>query len=113
MPRLRTLRPKVCTLDTSTVRLSPKRNDPVYVTPQYKAWRAQVIARANGQCEAIVNGVRCSRAHPDHRMFADHIIELKDGGLLTDINNGMCLCSSHHEIKTIEARKQRQRRNSE
>ncbi len=30
--------------------------------------------------------------------------ELKDNGSLLDINNGQCLCSSHHQIKTIDAR---------
>jgi hypothetical protein len=40
-------------------------------------------------------------------MFADHIVEIKDGGAQLDLANGQCLCFSHHEIKTAEARKAR------
>jgi hypothetical protein len=40
-------------------------------------------------------------------MYADHIVELRDGGALLDLNNGQCLCGSHHEIKTMTARAHR------
>jgi len=99
MPKLRNLAPLVRTLDTSTTRLPPKQMDPVYNTPEFTRWRAI--------CEAIENGQRCTRAKPQHRVYADHIVELRDGGSLTDPNNGQCLCKSHHELKTIAARKQR------
>ena len=107
MPKLRSLAPLVRTLDTSTTRLPPKQMDPVYNTPEFVRWHAMVIDRAGGQCEAIENGQRCTRAKPQHRVYADHIVELRDGGSLTDPNNGQCLCKSHHELKTIAARKQR------
>jgi 5-methylcytosine-specific restriction protein A len=38
-------------------------------------------------------------------MFADHIVEIKDGGALLDLRNGQCLCGSHHEIKTAQAKR--------
>jgi len=107
MPRLRSLAPLVRTLNTSTTRLPPRQMDPVYNTPEFQAWRAQVVERAGYRCEAIDNGHRCSKARPDHRLYADHIIELRDGGQPFDLNNGRCLCASHHEIKTIEARARR------
>jgi hypothetical protein len=40
-------------------------------------------------------------------MFADHIKERRDGGDPTDPNNGMCLCGSHHTIKTQRERARR------
>jgi signal transduction histidine kinase len=40
-------------------------------------------------------------------MYADHIIELRDGGQPFDLNNGQCLCASHHELKTMQARARR------
>jgi 5-methylcytosine-specific restriction protein A len=104
MAKLRTLAPLVRALNTRTTRLPPKQKDPIYNTPDFQAWRAQVVARAGGQCEAIDNGRRCGRAQPDHRMYADHVVELRDGGALLDLDNGQCLCASHHEIKTIAAR---------
>ena len=53
------------------------------------------------------HGHRCSRAQPEHRMYADHIVEIKDGGSILDVTNGQCLCYSHHTIKTNEVKKKR------
>src|SRR5215471_17159474 len=105
MPKLRTLAPRLRQIDTSTTRLPPKQVNPIYNTAEFQAWRAQVIARSSGRCEAIDHhGHRCSRATPDYRMYADHITELADGGLPFDLANGQCLCRSHHELKTLRHR---------
>jgi 5-methylcytosine-specific restriction protein A len=40
-------------------------------------------------------------------MYADHIIELRDGGHPFDPRNGQCLCAVHHEKKTFKARQLR------
>src|SRR5262245_62963590 len=75
-------------------------------------WR--VMAKACAQClvcEATDNyGNRCPKAEPHHRMYADHIIELRDGGSLLDLSNGQCLCGSHHELKSAAVRVQRRKR---
>lgn len=107
MPKLRSLAPLVRPTNTATVVLPPKVKDVVYTTPQYRAWRAVVVARAGGRCEAVDHGHRCSNAWPEQRMYADHIIELKDNGSLLNINNGQCLCKWHHERKTIQSRTKR------
>jgi len=100
----------VRTIDTRTTPLPPKQKDPVYNTPEFRAWRAVVVQRAGGRCEAVdAFGLRCTKAEPEHRMYADHRIELRDGGALLDINNGQCLCASCHEHKTYAARAQRMR----
>ena len=52
-------------------------------------------------------GIDAVKAMPEHRLYADHIIEIKDGGSLLDINNGQALCASHHESQTVAARIQR------
>jgi hypothetical protein len=122
MPRkLRDIAPLIRTIDTRTTPLPPrfdryadarkaKIKNPVYDTPQFRAWRTTVIQRAKGKCQAIDEyGNNCPKQQPQHRMYADHIVELKDGGSLLDINNGQCLCSSHHELKTIAARRRRNR----
>ena len=107
MRKLRTLPPMLRPVDTSTVRLPPRRMDPIYNSPEFIRWRAVVIDRANGQCEAIENGRRCTKGKPHNRVYADHIVELRDGGSLTDPNNGQCLCRSHHLLKTLAMRKLR------
>jgi hypothetical protein len=63
MAKLRTIAPLVRTLDTRTTRPPPRQTDPIYNTPEFQAWRAQVVARADGQCEAVDHhGHRCSKA---------------------------------------------------
>src|SRR4249920_361556 len=105
MTKLRSLAPLVRTLDTRTTKLPPRDNP--YLTTDYRAWRAHVVARAGGRCEAVDGGHRCGRAEPEHRMFADHVVELKDGGSLLDLNNGQCLCATHHRRKTVSSQIER------
>src|SRR5262245_36442907 len=107
MTKLRSLPLPVAAKVMSSVSLPPRQADSAYATPAYRRWRSMVVARAGAQCEAIVDGHRCSKRAPHHRMYADHIHELKDGGSLTDPSNGMCLCRQHHLLKTLDARKQR------
>src|SRR5262245_6849043 len=108
MPKLRSLPSLVRTVDTRTVTLPPKQKDPIYDTPQYHAWRRYVIGRAGGRCEAKdTHGHRCTRAWPEHRVYADHIVELHDRGQAFDITNGQCLCGMHHTLKTMKARYRR------
>jgi len=106
MPRLRTLAPLIRSVPPR-LELPAKQKDPIYNTPEFQAWRAEVIARADGRCEAITNGHRCSNAQPERRMYADHIVELRDFGKPFDVNNGQCLCASHHTIKTMAMRNRR------
>lgn len=107
---MRKLKPLVRTLDARAVRPQPKQVDPFYLTPEYRAWRAKVITKAGHRCEAINDdGSRCHKAEPAHRLFADHIVELQDGGAALDVRNGRCLCGSHHTAKTAQARATRLR----
>jgi 5-methylcytosine-specific restriction enzyme A len=86
-----------------------KQADPGLLTEQHKQWREQVLRSAGYRCEWIDNGIRCAKAAPKHRMFADHIEERQDGGAPYDPANGQCLCGSHHTIKTARARTARLR----
>jgi 5-methylcytosine-specific restriction protein A len=109
MPKLQSLAPRLRSFDTRTTKPPPRQMNPIYNTPEFQDWRAMVVERAGYQCEAIDNGHRCSKARPKHRLYADHIVELRDGGHPFDLNNGRCLCASHHELKTIAARARRLR----
>src|SRR4029077_15091757 len=97
--------------NTATVALPRRVKDAVYNNPQYHAWRNAVVRRAGARCEYHDHhGLRCTKASPEHRMFADHIVEIKDGGSVLDVTNGQCLCYSHHTIKTNEVKKKRYQR---
>ncbi len=96
------MRQKVSLVTSSIGKLATKRvpsmlrsSKPVeawYRTPDYVRWSRAIRERASFRCE------QCGRV--DTRMFADHIKEVKDGGSLFDLNNGMCLCGSCHVLKT-------------
>jgi 5-methylcytosine-specific restriction protein A len=78
-----------------------KRAAPIYATPEYRAWRAEVIRRAGAQCQDKHHDPLRSRSG---RLYADHVVELRDGGEPFDVRNGLARCASCHERKTIEAR---------
>ena len=76
-------------------------NDSYYNSKEHRAWRTLIITRANGMCQWPSCNAR------EQRMFADHIIEIRDGGSRTDPLNGQCLCAKHHAIKTERAKRER------
>lgn len=97
-------KPRLATVKTHRIAVPPKAVLPFYQTPEYLAWREAVIARAGRRCEAVDDGKRCWKAEPHNRMFADHKVEVKDGGARLDVANGQCLCGAHHTAKTAAAR---------
>ena len=108
--KLRSLSPMVRATDTRIVALPPKVKDPIYNSPEFQMWRATVKQRAGYRCQyRDSHGNRCAKTSPEHRLYADHIVELRDGGSLIDPSNGQCLCASHHQDKTLSARVTRHR----
>ncbi len=105
--RVPTMKPRIPTMRHQTAPVAPKRADPVYQTPEHAAWSSAVIDKAGGRCEWVENGRRCTKARPEHRMVADHKIEVKDGGALLDPKNGQCLCVQHNTLKGVLARQRR------
>lgn len=81
------------------MQLPPKQRADIYGTAGHVAWSKRVIARAGRRCE------KCGATHG--RMYADHMIELRDGGLPFDVRNGWCLCASCHTTKTMIERAKR------
>ncbi|WP_154071668.1 HNH endonuclease [Bradyrhizobium lablabi] len=94
-------RPRLGTADTRRIRPPPKQAADHYSTPEHRAWRTAVVERAGGQCQ----WPGCGRSGV--RLFADHIVEIKDGGSALDLANGQALCGGHHTAKTMRARARR------
>ena len=109
MARLATIQPRLRTLDQRPAQEPPKVADSHYGTPEHRQWRAAVIARAGGRCQ----DPECQTPNRTViRLFADHIVELRDGGAATDVRNGMARCGSCHTLKTNAERAKRQARRS-
>ena len=89
------------------VKTQPKQTDKELLTPQHGEWRLIVCRRAGWQCQWVEDGRRCPNKAPEHRMYADHIVERQDGGALYDPDNGACMCASHHGRKTMQERARR------
>lgn len=99
--------PRITAADSRRLKPQPKRADPELLSSAHRAWRAEVLRRAGYRCEWIDGGRRCERRAPEHRLFADHIRERRDGGAALDPANGQALCGSHHTEKTAIQRAKR------
>jgi 5-methylcytosine-specific restriction enzyme A len=106
-PIIPKLKPLARMFAAKVVKPEAKTRDAIYKSPEFIEWRRLVIARAGSRCEARDGGKRCGKAAPYHRMFADHVREIQDGGLPFDPANGQCLCGSHHTVKTLRERARR------
>jgi len=100
-------KPRLATAGARRVATPPKVAADLYHAPEYRAWREAVIVRAGRRCEAIEGGKRCWKREPHNRMFADHKVEIRDGGSRFDLDNGQCLCGGHHTAKTAQERAKR------
>jgi 5-methylcytosine-specific restriction protein A len=104
--RLTMLRPRVETVDLRIAAPPAKVAASIYGTAEHAEWRRIVIKRAEGRCQALTCQAPGRRAS---RLFADHIVELRDGGDPFDPANGQALCGACHTRKTAAARAARQR----
>ncbi len=104
--RLTIAKPRIPVTKTGPFANAPtkKRTDSIYGTAAHRHWRAQVIQRARGRCEGKQHQ---GPNPPEGRLYADHIIELKDGGAPFDVTNGQALCHSCHEAKGAAERAKR------
>lgn len=97
------LAPSVRKMDTRTVKVAPKTADPELLTKEHQNWAAQVMRFSGRRCQAIDGGKRCLAQWPQ-RLYADHIVERRDGGAPFDVRNGQALCARHHGQKTARER---------
>lgn len=104
---MRTVNNRLKAGDFRTIRVRPKQADAELKTGAHQAWREEVLRRADYRCQwpegCSVRGAPGSGI----RMFADHVVERRDGGAAIDVRNGQCLCGRHHTLKTLQARAER------
>jgi 5-methylcytosine-specific restriction endonuclease McrA len=93
---------RLTTVKPSRLSVPKKAADPHYLTPEHQQWRTAVLDRAGHKCEG------CGRTNT--RLFADHVVELRDGGAPLEFTNGRALCGACHTRKTARERGRRQRR---
>jgi 5-methylcytosine-specific restriction endonuclease McrA len=102
---------RIVTRDSRRVSEPPRNQKPVdpwYRTPQHREWAKAVVERAGHQCQDPEHDPR--QARRASRLFADHIVELQDGGSALDLRNGMALCGACHQLKTMRERIKRMMR---
>lgn len=97
MVRLSSLKPAVRPL-AARLRPPPKTALPFYQTPEWRRLAARIKRERGPRCEVCGSG---------HRVIADHIVELSDGGAPLDPSNVQLLCQAHHNRKTEQARARR------
>ena len=102
---LRTLGPRLATLDTRRIKPPPKRADSIYISSEWRTFIAALIKARGRVCEHPQ--CRTPDRGKDQRIFGDHIKELQDGGALLDPSNVMLMCNPCHGIKTARERGKR------
>lgn len=108
MARLTIIGSRLATLDTRTSRPPPKTVEADLLTPEHKAWRLEVLKRASYKCQW--RGCTAHGRRGGIRLYADHIVERRDGGDPLDPANGQALCPPHHQKKTAAERAKRMAR---
>lgn len=106
-PRVRTANTSIAdAVDIRAATPPPKTPDPYYQTPEHREWSRAVLAAAHGVC------AECGREGA--RLYADHIVEVRDielglapRSLLTAPRNGTALCGACHGRKTARERERR------
>lgn len=99
------LGPEVKRLDTKIAAAPSKRVDPFYATTAWRALVAAIVAKRGRVCEDPHCDGRTHRA--GMRVFADHVVELRDGGAALDEANILLRCGASHSLKTARERTRR------
>jgi len=106
---MKSLEPRITTTNKKRVGNNTTRSTkptlPFYKTQEWVQLVARVVRTRGRRCE----NPDCKRDGILTRIFADHIIEIKDGGALLDESNIEILCGSCHTTKTLQMRKERSR----
>src|SRR6266446_3996854 len=106
---MKSLEPRITTVNKKRIGDNTSRSTkptlPFYKTQEWTQLVARVIRTRGRRCE----NPTCPREGVLTRIFADHIIEIRDGGALFDENNIQLLCGSCHTTKTLQMRKERLR----
>jgi hypothetical protein len=87
--------------------LPPKEVDPFYAS---REWRALVdkIKRERGD---VCEDPHCKGPHSrGQRIYADHIVEIKDGGAKLKATGILLRCARSHSLKTARERAARMQR---
>jgi hypothetical protein len=79
---------------TYCARCQPVRTTPGRGSSRQAAFRAEVLKRAGGRCQAIELGERCPITHA---LEAHHLVLYRDSGSM-DPADGVALCKAHHVL---------------
>jgi 5-methylcytosine-specific restriction protein A len=103
-PRLSMLAGRV---SLATPRLTPrtKQISDVYHSKPWVELRATIIKQRGRRCEDA-NCTTPNRGE-GRQIYADHVVELQDGGTLLDPNNVLLRCAPCHTRKTLAERAKR------
>lgn len=98
------VKPRVRTASVAIARVPPKKAEPFYLSPAWRALIDDIKAERGERCEDPAHDPTRSRAC---RCIGDHIVELRDGGAPLDRRNIMLRCWPCHGRKTAAAARAR------
>lgn len=99
---VRNVSPVVRSLSMRAAEPPVKQTAAIYRSPEWRSLVATIVAQRGRICEDPHCDGRTHRR--GMRVFADHVIELKDGGPAFDPGNIMLRCGASHSLKTARVR---------
>ena len=105
MARLGALPPRVGRFDTRRLKAARKPSSSIYYTKEWRALVGRLIAERGRRCQ-LCGGPTAMIGKPV-RIYADHIVELEDGGDPFAKSNIQLLDGRCHTTKTAAARASR------
>lgn len=95
--KLRSLAPRIRSLELRTALPPEKTADTIYRSPEWRALVERLIVERARICQ----DVQCpTPGRWQGRLIADHVVEIKDGGAPLDPRNVLLRCSTCHARKT-------------
>lgn len=96
---MKVVTPRIGRVEQRRLKPAAKKADPFYQSREWRELVARLIAERGRRCQ------ECGAS--SGRIYADHVMELRDGGAPLDPTNIRLLCAACHAAKTSIAMKAR------
>jgi 5-methylcytosine-specific restriction enzyme A len=102
---MKSAKSRIPAFDLKVAQAAPKKAASIYLSREWRALLAAIIAERGRRCEDP--GCEVPGGRTGCLIYGDHIVELRDGGAALDRRNVMLRCGLCHGRKTAAERARR------